>query len=175
MRFHALIAGVCATLVASAEAATGRFYSGAACLPSTNSTANDIRSYGAVEWNSSGSTGIYDCPATGYINVNNATTAAQLYFDDRNSSASVVCFVEGQTLAKTQYTSSTRFGCSTAGGCGAADDSFTGTGYIGWTNPLNGGSNITTLVGLAIYCNVPPQSGGTNSSITGYYHALFDP
>jgi hypothetical protein len=175
------IGAVLAFLLAGAPAARAadNFLSGSACTqyieesyysPTNNTVEYITRSGGHFSnWDSTKSRGAL-CAAP-FGDYNNATIYAQVSYTDQSTTDSVYCRVEARTSSGGSYLTSYLYSCSTFGGCpsATATPSYTGTGTLAWSNPLNNGGTMYSLVSLDIYCGVPASpSAGILSSINGY-------
>jgi hypothetical protein len=145
--------------------------SGARCrIGSTVSTQTDL-------WHGTGQTGVttsstryFYCPVqrrgTAYyedsssadakfLNVSMPALSAEVW--DYNSSYGLNCVPFARTTAGSLTYGTTRYLCSTAGGCSSAPAaSWQGSGKLSWTNPL---PLPTSTVNWGLLCNAASSSG----------------
>jgi len=111
------------------------------------------------------------CPAsTGQDTSSLDLTSAYVDIHDALSTDDVSCYYHAIDYYGTSYVSSTKYSCATAGGCtsGTRNTSWAGgDNYLSWTNPLNGGTAITSATQFDIVCTLP-ANGSTSVGVRHY-------
>jgi len=174
-RIGVLAVLVCGAL-ASPAAATQYTFSGQFCTGSQQGQRDDLVYNSLGVYNSDGtanaSDGVY-CPIGGIESTTVDVTAARVRVYDATANSNVYCSMQIRTQSGTLYTSATRYSCSTDTTNGCTTDVDSGTGYYGiaWTDPLNSGSSMSSVMAYDFSCQIPSTSqGGANgdSYIIGY-------
>jgi hypothetical protein len=159
-----------ATMAKTAAAQTYHVYSGNGCHESGGY--NDQSTLGAQNYNTS-----YDkyeyCPVTRQ-NYDSSVSWMRVVYNDQSTSEFVSCmpyYVDTATSPGYHYGAS-QYSCSSGGPLGTGcppfttNWSFTGLGYMTWTNPF--GSASFTAYNIGITCTLPAMQNTGTSYITQY-------
>lgn len=144
-----VIAGLSLSPVIRAQ---GYMAAGQRCRPEAGATSFEYYDFGISRNGTSGTNAI--CPVD-YPNPVDVSDA-YVYFHDENdtSGANFKCRVVAWNPSG-NFTSSWRYGCSTAGGCASDPGVFwQADSFIYWADPLNGGTSLTAW-SLSFDCVVP--------------------
>jgi hypothetical protein len=157
--------------------ATNQYWPGATCMftgyntPSYEQYAGSVRGpYGNSQSLGSGLV----CPLAGTtLSSGGAIGSWVIRFHDRStdtltsSTGSVFCSPTARNSAGTTWILTTKYSCSTAGGCTTPNNAYTGANYLEWTNPF-GTSAVDTF-----YADCYLPNGGTNNYSQLFSQKLF--
>jgi hypothetical protein len=141
---------------AVAAAAQHHHVGASACVASYNNDDLVMRGPNLLNWDTSSKSVGCAIPFTSNsvspVTVN--TSAARVDFMDYSASLAINCQLSIVTTNNTIVSSGWRYSCNTnpAGGCDTAENSYTGTSYLTFTDNINSTANV---VGINVACNVP--------------------
>lgn len=175
MKKHSLAATVVGAAVAAISPlvnATTFVSAGAnSCQPQTTDAINHTVS--GVSNPSTSAASVFVCPLNyGTQTASQTLSAVVIRYVDNSSTDTFSCVVYETTYGGSVYTSSSKYTCSTAGGCTDSTTSFTGSNYLQWNySELGSTLGVQFLDGnYGVLCAVPKiPSGGVESRLVSYY------
>ena len=87
---------------------------------------------------------------------------------DGNSTQPFFCMAFRSTSFGGTVWSTTRYSCSSAGGCTDNTSSFTGPFYLKWIKPFPGVTSSSSAENVGIWCTLPPSEAGVATWIGSY-------
>jgi len=150
---------------ATAYGAVTGYWSGGLCQPQNSTAGTDlgVGEAGATNANTSSSRDFW-CFFGRNISTIDGSASAVVRVADANTTVPFWCYAFNTTEAFGYYWSSTKYSCSTAGGCPDSTSSFTGTTYLSWSNPFNLSEEVTSM-NIGFHCSVPPTQSGNGTWI----------
>jgi hypothetical protein len=104
------------------------------------------------------------CPVGPITNFDILVDSFTVFYFDGDPFEAMSCSVRVTSSAGGAYISSSRFSCSTAGGCsGTSGASYKGQNYLHLDNPF-GAMVLTNTKGLVVVCSIP----GRDNAFGGY-------
>jgi hypothetical protein len=142
----AAILGLSIGSITSAEATTGT--PGDACQGAYGGPTGYASTFGLT--NVSGSDASYMCPIVVGTTGGSSQSVSNEWFNflDESTTDPLYCTPYVTYTSGAEWYGSTRYSCSTGGGCAASTTSFTGYGWIGW-----GGSDLPQGGTFTLYDN----------------------